>query len=138
MAPTDSDVANVQVGIPLPLFNRNQGNIMSACSELVATSNEVRRIELDLQDRLAVAFRRYANSRQQVDRYTDRILGWSRRSLDLVTEGYRTGQVDYITLVNSQRTFIRVHLAYVDSLRELRQAATMIAGQLLSGSLAPR
>ena len=138
MAPTDSDVANVQAGIPLPLFDRNQGNIMSACSELVATSNEVRRIELDLQDRLAVAFRRYVNSRQQVDRYTDRILGWSKRSLDLVTEGYRTGQVDYITLVNSQRTYIRVHLSYIDSLRELRQAATMIAGQLLIESLAPR
>ena len=33
---TDNDVANVQVGIPIPIFNKNQGNIRSAEAEWVA------------------------------------------------------------------------------------------------------
>ena len=41
-----SDVANVQVGIPIPIFNRNQGNISSAEAEWFAAKNDVRRIDL--------------------------------------------------------------------------------------------
>ena len=72
--PTDSDVANVQAGIPIPIFDANQGNIHRAEFELVAAEAEIRRVELALQDRLAATYRRYASSGQQVDRYKGRIL----------------------------------------------------------------
>lgn len=129
------NIAGVQAGIPIPVLNRNQGNIMKANAELVAAVNDVRRIELDLRDRLAIAFRRYANSKQQADRYTDSILPRAQRSLDIVTRGYATGQVDFLTLLTSQRTYIRANLSYLNSLAELRQAATVIQGQLLTDSL---
>ena len=57
---TKSDVVNVQAGIPIPVFNKNQGNIRSAQAEWVAACNEAKRIELELQDRLAVTYRQYA------------------------------------------------------------------------------
>jgi cobalt-zinc-cadmium efflux system outer membrane protein len=129
------NIAGVQAGFPLPVLNRNQGNIMKADAELVAASNDVRRIELDLRDRLAIAFRRYANAKQQVDRYTDSILPRAQRSLDIVTRGYSAGQVDFLTLLTSQRTYIRTNLSYLASLAELRRAAIVIQGQLLTGSL---
>ena len=84
----DFDVAGIQVGIPIPIFNRNQGNILSADSELVAAGNDVRRIELDLQTRLATVFRRYENAPQQVERYqndllprTPKVVGFSRSGI---------------------------------------------------------
>ena len=135
---TDSDVANVQVGIPVPVFNRNQGNIRSAEAEWVAACSEVRRIELDLQDRLAVAYRRYKNARQQADRYSQRMIPRARRSLKLVTGGYENGQVEYLTLLNAQETYLQVNLSYVDSLRELRVSSSIIEGQLLTDSLRVR
>lgn len=135
---TGSDVANLQVGLPIPIFDRNQGNISKAQAEWIAASREVQRIELDLQDRLAVAYRRYANARQQADRYRSRILPRARKSLELVTGGYDTGQVDYLTLITSQQTYVRVNLSYLDALRELREAAAIIEGQLLTDSLANR
>jgi outer membrane protein TolC len=108
---------------------------MAAQAELTAAANDLRRIELDLQDRLAMAYRRYANARQQVDRYRNEILPRADRSIELLGEGYRAGQADFLPLLTSQRTYIRVNLAYVDALLELRQAATLIEGQLLSDSL---
>ena len=132
---THYDVANVQVGIPIPIFDRNQGNIRSAEAEWVAACNEVRRLELDLQDQLAVAYRRYANARQQADRYGQRMVPRAARSLKLVTDGYQTGQVQYLTLLTAQQTYLQVNLSYLDSLRELRTSAAIIDGQLLSGSL---
>jgi cobalt-zinc-cadmium efflux system outer membrane protein len=130
-----NDVAGVQVGFPLPILDRNQGNIFAAESELIAASNSVRRIELELQDRLAQALRRYANAYQQANRYKQEILPRAQQSLDLVTRGYASGQVDFLTLLTSQRTYIRVNLAYLSTLDDLWQAATLIEGQLLSGSL---
>ena len=135
---TRDNVTNVQLGIPIPIFNRNQGNIRSAEAAWVEARNEVRRIELDLQDRLAVAYRRYANSRQQADRYRKRMVPNARRSLKLVTEGYATQQVEYLTLLTAQQTYLRVNLSYLDALRELRTAAGIIEGQLLTDSLAAR
>lgn len=132
---TRDHVSNIQIGIPIPIFNRNQGNIRSAEAQWMAARNEIKRIELDLQDRLAIAYRQYANSRQQVDRYKDRMVPKAKRSLQLVTLGYEKGQVEYLTLLTAQQTYLRVSLSYLDSLRELRSAAAFIDGQLLSGSL---
>jgi cobalt-zinc-cadmium efflux system outer membrane protein len=135
MNQTGDDVVGVQAGIPIPVLNQNQGNIMAAQAELTAAANDLRRIELDLQDRLAMAYRRYANARQQVDRYRNEILPRADRSIALLGEGYRAGQTDFLPLLTSQRTYIRVNIAYVDALLELQQAATLIEGQLLSDSL---
>ena len=92
-------------------------------------------IEILLQDRLATAYRRYANSRQQADRYRDRVVPRAKRSLELVSQGYSKGQVEYLTLLTAQQTFIEVNLAYLDALREFRASSSAIDGQLLSGSL---
>ena len=133
---SSDEVANIQVGIPLPIFNKNQGNIQTAQSQWIAATNNVARIELDLQDKFAVTFRRYANSQQQVNRYRERILPKAQRSLDLVTVGFEKGQVKYLTLLTAQQTFVEVSLAHLDATRELRVAEAMIDGQLLTGSLA--
>lgn len=132
---TGDNVTNVQVGIPIPIFNKNQGNILGAEAEWVAACNEVKRIELDLQDRLAVAYRRYVNAQQQADRYSKRMVPRASRSLKLVTDGYEKGQINYLTLLTAQQTYLQVNLSYLDSLRELRASAAIIEGQLLSGSL---
>jgi cobalt-zinc-cadmium efflux system outer membrane protein len=131
----DFDVAGVQVGIPIPIRNRNQGNIIAADSELIAAENDVHRIELDLQQRLATVFQRYANARQQIDRYQVDLLPRAQKSLDFIGQGYKAGQTNYLTALTSQRTYIRVNLAYVDALAEVHAAAVLIDGQLLSDSL---
>ena len=135
IVPTDSDVANVQVGIPIPIFNRNQGNICAASAEWTAACREVQRLELRLRDQLAAAYRRYANAWQQTQRYAARIVPSASRSLELVRRGYDTGQVEYLTLLTAQQTYLRVSLAQLDSLRELRTSEALLEGQLLSGSL---
>ncbi|MCP4784119.1 MAG: TolC family protein [Fuerstiella sp.] len=135
---TDSEVANVQLGIPIPIFNRNQGNIRSAEADWIAACHEVKRIELSLQDRLAVVYRRYSNAHQQAERYRQRMVPRASRSLKLVTDGYQQGQVQYLTLLTAQQTYLQVSLAYLDALRELRAASSLIEGQLLTDSLAER
>ncbi len=132
---TTSDIVGVQITVPVPVVNKNQGGIRQAQADLRAARADVARLQLDLQQRLASAFERYANARQQAERYEREILPDARASLDLVTSGYRQGEFNYVTLLTAQRTFSQTNLAYLSSLDELWQSSILIDGLLLSGSL---
>lgn len=135
---TQDTIAGVQVGLPMPIFNRNQGNIRRAQAEVAVARGEVRRVALELQQRLAAAFEQYENARCQVEKYASEILPNAQTSLELVTAGYRQGEFNYVTLLTAQRTFFQVNLAYVEAIRDLRSATVAIEGNLLSDSLQQR
>ena len=132
---TQDSIAGVQVGVPLPIFNRNQGNIRRAQAELAVAQQETRRVQLALQQRLAVVFEQYATAQQQVEKYNRDILPNARESLKLVSSGYRQGEFNYLLLLTSQRTFFQTNLAYLEAVRDLRAAEVAIEGNLLDDSL---
>ncbi len=134
MYPTESDVTSVMVGVPLPIFDRNQGNVSRAEAELVQARYELKRLDVDLFHRAATAFRKYANARQQARRYAEQILPRASKSLKLVRNGYRQGQVRYLVLLTTQRKYVEVNLSYLESIRRLREAVTVIESQLLTGT----
>lgn len=132
---SDDTVASVNLAVPLQIFNRNQGNILQAQAELAAARQEVSRVELSLQQRLAAAFKDYANAQQQVVQYESYIIPDAKQSLSLMQQGYRQGEFGYLELLTSQRTYFRVNLTYVSALRDLWVNATRIDGMLLTGAL---
>jgi outer membrane protein, heavy metal efflux system len=132
---TRDTIANVLIGVPIPVYNRNQGNIRRAEAELTAAQQEVMRVRLALQQRLAVVFEQYATARQQVEKYNRDILPNAGESLKLVSSGYRQGEFSYLVLLTAQRTYFQTNLAYLDALRDLRAAGVTIEGNLLGDSL---
>lgn len=65
---------NSQVGLPLPIWNRNQGNIISARGDLGQARQQIRRAEMELTTRLANTFNQYSTNRITVQFYADKIL----------------------------------------------------------------
>ena len=65
---------NTQVGVPLPLWNFNRGNILSAQGDLGQARQQLRRAEVDLSEQLANTFARYETSRFQLQMYTEHVL----------------------------------------------------------------
>jgi cobalt-zinc-cadmium efflux system outer membrane protein len=65
---------NVQCGLPIPLFDRNRGNIASADGRLRRAAEQVRRARNELTASSADAFARLATSRYLVQSYHDQIL----------------------------------------------------------------
>ena len=129
------NIAAVEVGVPLPIFNRNQGNIAKAEAQVVAAQNEVGRAELELRQKFASIFEQYSNAQQQAQTYAERILPNSAKTLDLVRSGYQQGEFNYQALLISHRTYFQANLSYLESLRELRLSAVAVEGLLLSGGL---
>jgi len=132
---TGFDTGAVSVMIPIPIFNRNQGAIRQAQAELTVAEAEVDRVSLDLRNRLADTYQRYAIARQMVDRYEQSILPNAKKSVDLSAELYTATQISYPALLLSQRTYLQTQMAYLDALRELRTTSVLLEGLLLSDSL---
>ena len=128
-------LAQVQVGIPLPIHNRNQGNVQAAEYELVAAHREVERVRLDLENRFASVLERYQNAQSQIERFRQSILPDAAESLELVTQGYREGELDYLRYLTAQRTNFQVNLEYLAALHEWWAARLEIEGALLTDGL---
>lgn len=133
---TDNTIGGIQVGIPLPLWNKNQGGIRQAQAEISVASQNIERVALDLKSRLATTFRDYASARSQAEMYATKILPRAEQTFDLVRLGYSRGEVGYLDLITAQRTYTQTNLAYLDALNVLWQSHVKIDGLLLSDSLA--
>lgn len=132
---------NTQIGVPLPIFDRNKGNILTAQASLMRATQEVTRVQNDLRGRLADAFERYETNRMIVSLSRDQILPdavrayrgtYERHTQDPEDVGFADVIVaqqsllnavrDYITALNVQWTALTDigSLLQVESLRELQ------------------
>lgn len=126
------------VAIPIPIFNRGQGAIVRAESEVAAAQRAFSQLELDLQQRLAPVFERFLNAQQLVLGYRDSILPTAEESLKLTRQMYEAGETNYTGLLTVQRTFTNANREYLDAVLKLRLAEAELNGLLLTGSLQQR
>lgn len=131
--------ASVEIGVTLPLFNRNQGGIAAAEAEIIVAERDLQRIELALRMRLAQAFRDYNNAANAVERYKQVILPRAGRAYELYLTSFKQMAASYPQVLISQRTLFQVREDYLDALVALHQNAIQIEGFFLTGALdAPR
>lgn len=117
-----------EVGVPIPLFNRNQGNIRAAQAELGRATLEVSRVQNDLSNRLATAFGQYSAAKQRAERYQKSILPKAKESYRLTLAAFRGGQFEYLRVLQAQRAIGEANLSYIQALSEQWRAASEIAG----------
>lgn len=132
---TGSQLTNIQVGVPLPIHNKNQGNICAAQAEYARATQDVHRLELELRARLTRAMRNYDVAHITVDRYENQILPMADENLQLSEEAHAAGEFDFLRVLVARRTFFDANLNYVRALADLAQADAMIEGLQLSGGL---
>lgn len=127
--------AKVEVGVTLPIFNRNQGGITVAESELVLAERELERLQLALRARLSQVFGEYKKALGAVDRYRKTVLPNAQKAYDLYLAGFRRMAAAYPQVLIAQRTMFQMRERYLDALIELRRSAIRIEGFLLTGAL---
>jgi outer membrane protein, heavy metal efflux system len=127
-------IANVQVSIPLPVFDRNQGAIAQACGQLTAAQAALEARELALDQRLSLAMRDYRTARERVTKYASKVLPAARETLDMISAGYQQGQLDYVQVLTVQQTYAAKNLSYLQDLETAWKEWAEIDG-LLVGDL---
>lgn len=123
--------------LPVPVFNRNQGNIEHAYADLRESQAEVARVRLVLRDLLVESLRHYSNARYRVEQYHQHVLPSAQENLELVEAGAREGQFNLFQLLTARQTYAHAHLGYVEALTELQKSTVEIDGLQLTGGLNP-
>ncbi|HVK16010.1 MAG TPA: TolC family protein [Fimbriiglobus sp.] len=126
-----SDDWMIGVSMPIPLWNRNQGNIRAAQAEIGIAVQDVGRVENDLAERLATAFRTYGSARQRAERYKTSLLPRAEETYELSLKAFKGGQFEYLRVLQAQRAVAEARLEYNRALGEAWRAAGEISGLLL-------
>lgn len=121
----------IGASLPVPLWNRNQGNIHAAKAQVSEALNEVGRVENDIVNRLASSFTFYAAARKRAEKYKSAILPKAERSYQLSLKAFQGGQFAYLRVLEAQRAVAEARLEYLRSLGEMWNAASEIAGLML-------
>ena len=132
---TRNDVTSVQVGVRLPLFDKNQGNIQTARAQLAYAQQNVCRVELTLRQRLARTHARYRTALATVEEYRNHSLPDAKEAYDLYLASFRARTAAWPQVLVAQRTYFQISVDYVEALELLRRSETAILGLLLVDGL---
>ncbi len=121
----------VGVSVPLVLWNKNQGNIRAARAEAIAAGLDVTRVQNELAEKVAVAFRTYASAKQRAERYRTAILPKADENYAFVRKQLDKGVVEYLRVLQAQRAAAEAKLEYNRALGEAWKAAGELSGLLM-------
>lgn len=129
---TGDTVTGVQIGMPIRFWNRNQGGVGQAASNLTASKRRLEAVEQSLSRRLAKTYGSYQTARLQVEAIQQDLLPAAEENLDLSAASYRAGESTYIEMLTAQRTLFQVSLEYLASLGRLNATSQLLEGCLLA------
>ncbi len=104
-----SDLAWVAgASVPLPLFDRQQGNIEAARHRLRQVRLESVALQQQLMTELANVYQEFTSAFQYVRQLQEDILPEAEQAYLAVREGYALGRFDQLALLDAQRTLFSV------------------------------
>lgn len=124
-----------EVGIQLPIFNRNQGNVQSGVAELDRARKELERVRLELRDRAASQLAEYQSAADAVAKYRTQMLPQAKQAYEMYLTNYRNMAAAYPQVLVSQRTWFQLQTDYIAALEQLWRSATTLQGFLLTQGL---
>ena len=124
-----------EIGVSVPLFNRNQGLVGFARAEETRTEGERRRLELDLESRAAVAFEQYLTALHASEVYRGEIVPQAEEAYRLYLARYREMAAAYPQVLIAQRTLFDMSTEYLDSVEDAWRAALRLQGFLAGEGL---
>lgn len=126
---------NAQLAVELPLFNRNQGNIAAARSDMERAEAEKQRVALTLRERASSAFDEYANARLTAEEYRDSILPLAKKSYSLMFDRYGEMLAAFPRVIETKRRLFELQSEYIASLETVWSTGLSLQGFLLTDGL---
>jgi len=123
------------VSVPIPIFDRNQGERMAARSDVHRARHEQRAARARLGAELEVAYQEFAASHHEVSELRERILPAAQEAYEGVRRGYLRGLFRNVDVLDAQRTLFELRLRELDALQAHHEAKAEI--ERLTGTPLP-
>lgn len=112
--------------LPLPLFDRNQGGILSAARRADQARDQRNAVELRLRSETQTALNQWSTAMQEAQAYDQTILPSARQAVDIASRGFEMGKFDFIEVLDAQRTLIAARGQYLDALAAATDARAQV------------
>jgi outer membrane protein, heavy metal efflux system len=124
-----------EIGVQLPIFNRNQGEVAAARAEIDRAEQEKKRVALALRDRAASAVDQYASAHLMAIEYRDEMLPRAKKAYGLMVEKYGLMLASYPRVLEAQRKLYELQAEYITALEALWTNGIALQGYLLTDGL---
>jgi cobalt-zinc-cadmium efflux system outer membrane protein len=114
--PDNQQQVALNMGVPLPLFNRNQGGIMQAEVAAQAAEADLRKTLIQVENQVDIAYRNLLESRRLVEAYRAGVLEDARLTLTIVEKAYERGGATILDLLDAARTSRTIQQNYIEAL----------------------
>lgn len=114
--PDNPQMAILNFGLPLPLFNRNQGGITQAEVGVQVAEAELQKTLIQVENQVDLAYRNLLQSRQLVEAYQAGVLEDARATLTIVERAYERGGATILDLLDAARTSRLIQQNYIETL----------------------
>ena len=124
-----------EIGVQLPIFNRNQGEVAAARAEIDRAEQEKKRVALALRDRAASAVDQYASAHLMAIEYRDEMLPRAKKAYGLMVEKYGLMLASYPRVLEAQRKLYELQAEYITALEAVWTNGIALQGYLLTDGL---
>jgi cobalt-zinc-cadmium efflux system outer membrane protein len=111
------------IGLPVPLFRRNQGAIATVNAERERLENEIKLTEREIDAEVVRMHRGLSQRREEARVWAEEIVPATDQNLALVTEGFRAGKFDLFRVVQAARDAAEARKKQLEVLSSLWQVA---------------
>ena len=124
--------AIIGLSIPIPLFDKNQGNWQSAKARETQSLDEKTALENQLNTELADAYLRRQVQVEAAGTYSQEILLGAQSAYEAARKGFEFGKFSFLEVLDAQRTLFQAKTQYIQTLALARLAEADI--QTILGS----
>ena len=133
---TQRNVLLFGVSVPLPIFDRNQGNLLEALKLEDKARDELQAATVRLHSEVAQARERLSTITAEVQSLQQEVLPGAKSAYDAATIGFENGKFNFLEVLDAQRTYFTAKSQYLKALGEAHRAAADI-DRLLGASMVP-
>ena len=114
------------VSVPLPVYNRNQGEILRAQRETEQAGTRVRALESAIATEAANAWQQYDSAWRMLDRIRGRLMSEARQVRDITEYSYRRGEASLLEFLDAQRAYNDAMQSYNDARSDYMKSLFLI------------
>ncbi|MDX9663660.1 TolC family protein [Pseudomonas sp. P5_152] len=120
---TDRERVNLLgVSMPIPLFNRNQGNVLAAARRTDQARDLRNASELRLRSEVQSGLDQWATANTEVNAFNQVILPAAQSAVDSATRGFEMGKFNFLDVLDAQRTLFEARSQYLQAVADATDA----------------
>lgn len=116
--------------VPLPVNDRNDGNLLEALRRVDKADEELRAVRLRLALDAQTARERWLSATQEAQTLRSEVVPGARSALDAAMLGFENGKFAFLDVLDAQRTYIAARVQYLHTMTEAYRAQAALARAL--------